>query len=65
MCSVPTLSTIAEAGLPQWQVSSKKSPDLAEWLCPPSHRMPLRDAPNGYRIFQKKQDDCTKVLLKV
>ncbi|MEU7797829.1 hypothetical protein AB0B10_00995 [Micromonospora arborensis] len=46
-------------------MSSKKSTDLAEWLCPPSHRMPLRDAPNGYKIFQKKQDDCTKVLLKV
>ncbi|MEU7678546.1 zinc-dependent alcohol dehydrogenase [Micromonospora taraxaci] len=30
-----------------------------------SHRMPLRDAPRGYKIFQKKQDDCTKVLLKV
>ncbi|SCF41731.1 zinc-dependent alcohol dehydrogenase [Micromonospora saelicesensis] len=30
-----------------------------------SHRMPLCDAPKGYKIFQKKQDDCTKVLLKV
>ncbi|MET7879292.1 zinc-dependent alcohol dehydrogenase [Micromonospora profundi] len=30
-----------------------------------SHRMPLRDAPKGYKIFQKKQDECTKVLLKV
>ncbi|MGC4829311.1 zinc-dependent alcohol dehydrogenase [Micromonospora arida] len=30
-----------------------------------SHRMPLRDASKGYKIFQKKQDDCTKVLLKV
>ncbi|MEV7328366.1 zinc-dependent alcohol dehydrogenase [Micromonospora sp. NPDC093244] len=30
-----------------------------------SHRMPLRDAPKGYKIFQKKQDDCTKVLLSV
>jgi threonine dehydrogenase-like Zn-dependent dehydrogenase len=29
-----------------------------------SHRMPLRDAPKGYKIFQKKQNDCTKVLLK-
>ncbi|MEU7613371.1 zinc-dependent alcohol dehydrogenase [Micromonospora sp. NPDC049204] len=28
-----------------------------------SHRLPLRDAPKGYKIFQKKQDDCTKVLL--
>ncbi|MFG1842490.1 zinc-dependent alcohol dehydrogenase [Micromonospora sp. NPDC049175] len=30
-----------------------------------SHRLPLRDAPKGYKIFQKKQDDCTKVLLTV
>ncbi|MEV4544525.1 zinc-dependent alcohol dehydrogenase [Micromonospora echinaurantiaca] len=30
-----------------------------------SHRMPLADAPKGYKIFQKKQDDCTKVLLTV
>ncbi|WP_433133567.1 zinc-dependent alcohol dehydrogenase [Micromonospora sp. CA-240977] len=30
-----------------------------------SHRMPLRDAPKGYKIFQKKQDECTKVLLSV
>ncbi|MEU8330514.1 zinc-dependent alcohol dehydrogenase [Micromonospora sp. NPDC048839] len=30
-----------------------------------SHRLPLRDAPKGYKIFQKKQDDCTKVLLSV
>ncbi|MEU7755224.1 zinc-dependent alcohol dehydrogenase [Micromonospora sp. NPDC049101] len=30
-----------------------------------SHRMPLRDAPKGYKIFQKKQDECTKVLLTV
>ncbi|MEV4492859.1 zinc-dependent alcohol dehydrogenase [Micromonospora coxensis] len=30
-----------------------------------SHRMPLKDAAKGYRMFQKKQDDCTKVVLKV
>ncbi|WP_433393447.1 zinc-dependent alcohol dehydrogenase [Micromonospora sp. KLBMP9576] len=30
-----------------------------------SHRMPLRDAAKGYKIFQRKQDDCTKVVLKV
>ncbi|MCM0676428.1 glutathione-dependent formaldehyde dehydrogenase [Micromonospora phytophila] len=30
-----------------------------------SHRLPLKDAPKGYKIFQKKQDDCTKVVLKV
>ncbi|TDC31186.1 zinc-dependent alcohol dehydrogenase [Micromonospora sp. KC213] len=30
-----------------------------------SHRMPLKDAAKGYQTFQKKQDDCTKVVLKV
>ncbi|MER7459156.1 zinc-dependent alcohol dehydrogenase [Micromonospora sp. NPDC126480] len=30
-----------------------------------SHRMKLKDAPKGYRIFQKKQDECTKVVLTV
>ncbi|MEV4200797.1 zinc-dependent alcohol dehydrogenase [Micromonospora globbae] len=30
-----------------------------------SHRMPLKDAPKGYKIFQKKQDECSKVLLSV
>ncbi|TDC39736.1 glutathione-dependent formaldehyde dehydrogenase [Micromonospora sp. 15K316] len=30
-----------------------------------SHRMPLKDAPKGYKIFQKKQDECSKVLLTV
>ena len=29
-----------------------------------SHRMPLEDAAKGYEIFQNKQDDCTKVVLK-
>ena len=29
-----------------------------------SHRMPLEDAPYGYEIFQKKEDDAIKVLLK-
>ncbi|MEU6077185.1 zinc-dependent alcohol dehydrogenase [Micromonospora sp. NPDC047074] len=29
-----------------------------------SHRMPLKDAAKGYKIFQKKQDACTKVVLK-
>jgi threonine dehydrogenase-like Zn-dependent dehydrogenase len=28
-----------------------------------THRMPLDDAPHGYEIFQKKQDDCVKVVL--
>ncbi|MEU4775812.1 hypothetical protein, partial [Micromonospora sp. NPDC023644] len=27
-----------------------------------SHRMPLKDAAKGYKIFQKKQDECTKVV---
>lgn len=30
-----------------------------------SHRMPLKDAAQGYEIFRDKQDDCTKVVLKV
>ncbi|MGC5333816.1 zinc-dependent alcohol dehydrogenase [Micromonospora sp. DT62] len=30
-----------------------------------SHRMRLKDAAKGYKIFQKKQDECTKVVLKV
>jgi threonine dehydrogenase-like Zn-dependent dehydrogenase len=29
-----------------------------------SHRMPLDDAPEGYRMFREKQNDCIKVVLK-
>jgi threonine dehydrogenase-like Zn-dependent dehydrogenase len=29
-----------------------------------THRLPLEDAPHGYEIFQKKQDDAIKVVLK-
>ncbi|MBP2311174.1 zinc-dependent alcohol dehydrogenase [Azospirillum soli] len=29
-----------------------------------THRMPLNDGPNGYAIFNDKQDDCMKVVLK-
>ena len=28
-----------------------------------SHRMPLADAARGYEMFEKKQDDCRKVVL--
>ena len=28
-----------------------------------SHRMSLEDAPEGYRLFKHKQDECTKVVL--
>ena len=28
-----------------------------------THRLQLADAPHGYEIFQKKQDDCVKVVL--
>ncbi len=28
-----------------------------------THRMSLQEAPNGYRIFREKQDDCIKVVL--
>jgi threonine dehydrogenase-like Zn-dependent dehydrogenase len=29
-----------------------------------SHRMQLDDAPQGYRMFLEKQDECTKIVLK-
>jgi threonine dehydrogenase-like Zn-dependent dehydrogenase len=29
-----------------------------------SHRLPLADGPRAYRLFDAKQDGCTKVLLK-
>jgi len=29
-----------------------------------SHRMQLRDAPSGYRLFNDKEDECMKVVLK-
>jgi len=29
-----------------------------------THTMPLADAAKGYEIFQKKEDDCVKVVLK-
>jgi threonine dehydrogenase-like Zn-dependent dehydrogenase len=29
-----------------------------------THQMKLADAPKGYEIFQQKQDDCIKVVLK-
>lgn len=29
-----------------------------------SHRLPLADAPKGYEMFNKKEDNCVKVVLK-
>ena len=29
-----------------------------------THRMPLEDAPEGYRMFRNKQDNCEKIVLK-
>lgn len=29
-----------------------------------THRIPLSEAPRGYDMFQKKEDDCIKVILK-
>ena len=29
-----------------------------------THRLPLEEAPHAYEIFQKKEDDCIKVLLQ-
>jgi threonine dehydrogenase-like Zn-dependent dehydrogenase len=28
-----------------------------------THHLPLAEAPHGYEIFQKKQDECLKVVL--
>ena len=28
-----------------------------------THRLPLDEAPHGYRIFKEKEEDCVKVLL--
>lgn len=28
-----------------------------------SHRVPIDEAPNAYRMFRDKQDRCTKVVL--
>jgi threonine dehydrogenase-like Zn-dependent dehydrogenase len=28
-----------------------------------SHRLPLTEAAMGYKIFEKKEDDCRKVVL--
>lgn len=41
-------------------VQSKKY-DLAALF---SHRLPLEQGVEGYRIFDKKADGCTKVVLK-
>ncbi|HEX4667297.1 MAG TPA: zinc-dependent alcohol dehydrogenase [Chthoniobacterales bacterium] len=29
-----------------------------------THRLPLEEAPNGYKMFRDKQDECVKVVLK-
>ena len=29
-----------------------------------SHRLPLEEAPDGYKLFKTKQDEFTKVVLK-
>ena len=29
-----------------------------------THKLPLHDAPHGYQIFNDKEDDCVKVVLK-
>lgn len=29
-----------------------------------THRIPITDAPHGYELFSKKQDNCVKVVLK-
>jgi threonine dehydrogenase-like Zn-dependent dehydrogenase len=39
----------------------EKKYDLAAII---SHRLPLSDGPEGYRIFEKKLQNCTKVILR-
>jgi threonine dehydrogenase-like Zn-dependent dehydrogenase len=29
-----------------------------------THRLPLEDAPAGYKMFKDKEDNCIKVVLK-
>jgi len=29
-----------------------------------SHRLPLEQAAEGYKLFDKQQDDCRKVVLR-
>ena len=29
-----------------------------------THRLPLDEAPQGYKMFRDKQDECIKVVLK-
>ncbi len=29
-----------------------------------SHRMPLENAVEGYKLFKEEQNECTKVVLK-
>jgi threonine dehydrogenase-like Zn-dependent dehydrogenase len=29
-----------------------------------THHLPLEDAPEGYKMFRDKQDDCIKIVLK-
>jgi threonine dehydrogenase-like Zn-dependent dehydrogenase len=38
--------------------SGKLHPDIII-----SHRLPLRDAAKGYKIFDNKEEDCRKVVL--
>lgn len=30
-----------------------------------THRLPLSDAPKGYDVFLKKEDNCEKVVVSV
>jgi S-(hydroxymethyl)glutathione dehydrogenase/alcohol dehydrogenase len=29
-----------------------------------THRLPLSEAPHGYKIFNEKKDNCVKVVLR-
>ena len=43
-------------------VLGRRRPARQRWTWPPTV-LPLEEAPHGYEIFQKKQDDCIKVVL--
>ena len=43
-------------------LSDDADPLDAEGLA--THVLPLADAPHGYEIFQRKQDNCIKVVLR-
>jgi threonine dehydrogenase-like Zn-dependent dehydrogenase len=37
---------------------------IGRWGFVITHRLSLEDAPHGYEMFRKKEDQCIKVVLK-